>query len=467
MRFKIFNYLGKSLSLLGFSMVLASITMSRWSYADTSDNTLLRLPGGDSPWRIHGDMNLIGQFHDNFPSLYENPTDQGGNSFQSGLERSQTTMLGLNVGYMPSPTTELWYRAEAIRGVPLSDAGGLAGLTNSDLQRVIQKDFMYYSAQAFVRHRIDLGGESTGLDEGSMQFAQAAHIRRFTLTVGKQDLLGIYDYNSYAHKGPNGFLNWALMTSSAFDFAADARGYTFGVTGELTWDDYSMRFGRYLMPVLPNQLELDFEGWSKGRVGYNLELEKRWTNGTMRLLGFHNRMRLSTYASTANIASIDNGFDENGSNPRVDRTKTGMGFNVEQALTPQLGVFARGMATHSDGETMAFTEADSSLSAGIVAQGLAWGRAFDAAGLAFSNQYASADRRDYLGRGLYALFIGDGPNPYGPVRYGVEQVVEAYYLIGISRQMHLTLDWQHITNPAYNPDRGPVDVWGLRLHADF
>jgi len=449
-----------------FVLLSALFPICAWA-ADGTTDTLLRLPEGASPWRVHGDANLISQFHDNFHSLYENTPDQGGNSFQSGLERSQTTMLGLNIGYRTSSTTEFWYRAEAIRGVALSNAGGLAGLTNSDLQRVIQKDFMYYTAQAFVRHRIDLGGESTDLDEGGMQFAQAARGRRFTLTAGKQDLLGIYDYNSYAHKGPNGFLNWALMTSSAFDFAADARGYTFGVTGDLTWDDYSVRFGRYLMPVLPNQLDLDFEGWSKGRVGYNLELEKRWATGAVRLLAFHNRMRLSTYASTANIASIDSGFNDNGANPRIDRTKTGVGFNVEQALTPQVGVFARGMATHSDGETMAFTEADSSLSAGIVAQGAAWGRTFDAAGLAFSNQYASADRRDYLGRGLYGLFTGDGPNPYGTVRYGIEQVVEAYYLIGLSRQTHLTVDWQRITNPAYNPDRGPIDVWSLRLHAEF
>jgi hypothetical protein len=178
-------------------------------------------------------------------------------------------------------------------------------------------------------------------------------------------------------------------------------------------------------------------------------------------------MRLSTYASTANIASIDSGFDENGPNPRIDRTKTGIGFNIEQALTPAVGIFARGMTTHSDGETMAFTEADSSFSAGIVAKGQAWGRPFDAAGLAFSNQYASADRQTYLARGLYALFIGDGPNPYGAVRYGVEQLIEAYYLIGLSKQTHLTLDWQRITNPAYNPDRGPIDVWGARLHAEF
>lgn len=448
--------------------VLCGALLPLWAWAQgEAPQGLLRLPTGDAPWRIQGDLNLIGQFHDNFHSLYERTPEQGGNSFQSAAERSQTTTLGLNLGYRLGPNTEAWYRAEAVRGTALSNAGGLAGLTNSDLQRIIHFDYTAYTAQAYVRHRVDLGGAAVALEEDAMQFGQAARARRFTLTVGKQDLLGIYDYNTYAHKGPDRFLNWAFMASTAYDFAADARGYTYGITGELDWDDVSVRFGRYLMPVLPNELALDFEGWSKGRVGYNLELEKRWTGGAARLLAFHNRMRLSTYASTANIASIESGFDENGPNPRIDRTKTGVGFNLEQAVTAATGVFVRGMVTRSDGETMAFTEADSSLSAGFVTQGLAWGRPRDAFGLGFSNQYANADRQAYLGRGLYALFIGDGPNPYGPVRYGVEQVVEAYYLIGLGARTHLTLDWQRITNPAYNPDRGPVDVWGLRLHAEF
>ena len=425
------------------------------------------LPEADTPWRVHGDFDLIGQYHNSFNSLYENTPAQGGNSFTSAAEGSQTQVLGLSLGHLASPTDEWWARAESIRGVPLSQAGGLAGLTNNDLQRVINQDWTLYLAQAYWRHRIDLGGDGAPIDEGPMQFGQAAGGRRFTWTVGKQDLLAIYDYNSYAHKGQSGFLNWALMTSSAFDFAADARGYTIGVTGDLRWDDWSVRFGRYMMPVLPNQLDLDYEGWWKDRVAYNLEFEKRWATGAARLTMFMNRMRAATFDSTTNIPSIDSGFGDGSANPRVDRTKTGIGVNLEQALTPNWGVFGRAMTTQGDTETMAFTEADASVSAGLVGQGAAWGRPVDAVGLAFSNQYASAARQAYLQQGLYALFVGDGPNPYGAVPYGPEQIIEAYYLIGWTRATHLTLDWQHIVNPAYNPDRGPIDVWGLRLHTEF
>ena len=33
--------------------------------------------------------------------------------------------------------------------------------------------------------------------------------------------------------------------------------------------------------------------------------------------------------------------------------------------------------------------------------------------------------------------------------------------------MTLTFDYQFITNPAYNADRGPVSIFSGRLHAEF
>jgi hypothetical protein len=33
--------------------------------------------------------------------------------------------------------------------------------------------------------------------------------------------------------------------------------------------------------------------------------------------------------------------------------------------------------------------------------------------------------------------------------------------------MSVSLDFQHIWNPAYNADRGPVEIFGARMHAEF
>jgi high affinity Mn2+ porin len=59
-------------------------------------------------------------------------------------------------------------------------------------------------------------------------------------------------------------------------------------------------------------------------------------------------------------------------------------------------------------------------------------------------------------------FIGDGRINYKP-----EQTFEAYYNININKFSWLTFDFQRIANPAYNSDRGPVTIFGARLHAEF
>ena len=68
----------------------------------------------------------------------------------------------------------------------------------------------------------------------------------------------------------------------------------------------------------------------------------------------------------------------------------------------------------------------------------------------------------YLQRGGVDFLIGDGA-----LRYGTERISESYYSAELFRGFFATLDLQHITNPAYNRDRGPVWVATLRLHMEY
>jgi hypothetical protein len=51
-------------------------------------------------------------------------------------------------------------------------------------------------------------------------------------------VLDVFDPNSYAHDPRTQFLNWSLMTYGAYDYAADARGYTWGAALERYADDW-------------------------------------------------------------------------------------------------------------------------------------------------------------------------------------------------------------------------------------
>jgi hypothetical protein len=59
-------------------------------------------------------------------------------------------------------------------------------------------------------------------------------------------------------------------------------------------------------------------------------------------------------------------------------------------------------------------------------------------------------------------FIGDGKINYSP-----EQVLDIFYKLNVYKTAWLTFDWQHISNPGFNADRGPVEVYGLRAHFEF
>ena len=85
-----------------------------------------------------------------------------------------------------------------------------------------------------------------------------------------------------------------------------------------------------------------------------------------------------------------------------------------------------------------------------------WGRPQDKLGIGAVVNALSADARSYFSAGGLGILIGDGR-----LDYGTEQIVELYYSLKLG-----SVDYQHIRNPAYNRDRGPVSVYGLRLHAE-
>jgi high affinity Mn2+ porin len=74
----------------------------------------------------------------------------------------------------------------------------------------------------------------------------------------------------------------------------------------------------------------------------------------------------------------------------------------------------------------------------------------------------SKAHQDYLAAGGVGAFIGGGRLNYRP-----ESIVEAYYSFKIGKSVAVSLDAQHILNPAYNADRGPVNVGSVRLHAQY
>ncbi|BBP04254.1 hypothetical protein TPL01_20540 [Sulfuriferula plumbiphila] len=368
------------------------------------------------------------------------------------------------LGMRPWAGGELYFNPEVAQGVPLSNLTGLGGFTNGEIARTAGPTPTFYVARIFLRQTWGLGGTQNAVDSAANQLAGTIDSRRIALTIGKLSVTDIFDNNAYSHDPRTQFLNWSLMTAGAYDYAADSRGYSWGAALEYYHDDWALRAGRFIQPKVPNQLALDQNIFS--HYGDQIEVEHDHTlagqPGKVHLLAFRNRTVMSRFQDALDYAALHGGVPDINNVRYGNQIKYGFDLNLEQQLTPDVGVFGRASWADGKTETYAFTEIDNSLSAGAVVQGSAWGRTQDSMGVALVQNGLSRQRRGYLAAGGISFFIGDGALNYRP-----ERILETYYSLGAVKGTWLTLDYQYIRNPAYNAERGPVSIGAVRLHGTF
>jgi high affinity Mn2+ porin len=183
--------------------------------------------------------------------------------------------------------------------------------------------------------------------------------------------------------------------------------------------------------------------------------------GKLAVTGYLTRARMGSFVDAIRLAQTTGAAPEL-SAVRSYTSKTGIAANLEQEILPGVGVFARAGFTRGDLEPYAFTDADKTLAGGVSLSGLLWGRPGDTVGIAGIFNTISNSHQAYLAAGGTTALIGDGALPHP----GPEKIMEAYYSLPIA-SWQLTADYQFITNPAYNRDRGPVSVVATRLHTQF
>jgi high affinity Mn2+ porin len=143
--------------------------------------------------------------------------------------------------------------------------------------------------------------------------------------------------------------------------------------------------------------------------------------------------------------------------------KYGFGLSAEQAIAPDLGLFARLGWNDGHTESFCFTEIDRSATLGASLKGTRWHRPDDVIGFAGAINALAKNHRDYIGAGGHGFIIGDGQL----ARYAPEQLLETYYLIKVVDHVFVTADFQLVNHPAYNAERGPIVIGGIRAHAEF
>jgi len=409
-------------------------------------------------WAVHGQLTFVEQFHPSFTSPYS-----GANSLNPGNRGNETVAIDLFTGARPWDGAEIWADSAVYQGFGFDNTLGLAAFSSGEAYKVGSSPPYFRLQRLFFRQTVDLGGDEEAIDPGAFQLAGTQTADHLIFTAGKIAAVDIFDTNDYAHDPSKDFLNWAVIDSGAYDYAADSWGYTYGGALEWTQDWWTLRAGIFDLSKVPNERHLE-TGFREFELVAEGEERHKWLgrDGKLKLLLYMNRGDMGAYNDAVALAEGTAGVPSTAL-VRDYRSRPGIVLNFQQEIADDLGVFARAGWNDGSEEAYDFTEINRGFSGGVSLKGAEWNSRDDTVGAAYFIEGISTAAQRYFADGGLGILIGDGRLPH----YGLENGIETYYSARITDWFAASADYQLVVNPAYNADRGPVSIFSARLHAEF
>ena len=419
------------------------------------------------PWNWHMQSTLILQGYPSISAKYSGP-----NSLPTRGQWKETLSMDLYSGFQLWSGAELHLDVLTWQGFGFHGTLGIDDFPNGEAYKVGTYPPHAAIARFFIRQTVGLGGEKENLLDDQLTLAGRHDVARLTFTIGRFSVKDIFDNNAYANDPRTQFMNWALMANAAWDYSADSLGYTTGVAVELNQPKWALRYGFFQIPNERNGFtaESQYLTWpgidsaGDGRVWHAWEMvvenEHRHSinahPGAIRILSYVNQANMGSYKAALSAPGIDIDLTH------ALRHEYGFGLNVEQEITKNIGVFSRLGWNDGRNEAWMFTDANHTGSLGISIKGERWHRPDDTIGVAGVVSGISHANQQYLAASGTGILDGDGA-----LKYAKEKVLEMYYDYKMTKHLRGALDYQFFANPAFNNDRGPVSVFGTRLHFEF
>ena len=445
----IFATMKKHIAILFFLGCLSSTLL--WS--QQKDNAPLK------NYSVHAQATIIPQYHFSFNAPYT-----GQNSLLPGEPVKTSLTLTAYLAYRPFKHTYLVFNPEAAGGSGLSKTLGIAGFPNGEVYRVGDPKPKPFLARLYAEQRIPLSAVKQQVEDDQNQIKEYTNSEYISIVAGKFSLTDFFDDSQISHDPRSQFLNWSFMGSGGWDYPANTRGYTDGIIVQALWHDMALRYAITAMPTEANGPNLTFKPGKATGMVWEFEkthlFKKSETKYTTVHAGFFvNKANMGNYRESINNAG--SGKPDITDSRLSGRSKWGFYGSWETNNGP-VHHFIR--ASYNDGknETWAFTEIDRSIATGFRFDGSLWKRKKDYTGIAYVSNGLSSDHRAYLTKGGYGFIIGDGQ-----LNYGHENIIEWYYHFQLLTYISISPDYQFVWHPAYNKDRGPVHIIGLRIHAEF
>jgi high affinity Mn2+ porin len=417
-------------------------------------------PETDRLW-LSGQANIISQWHPPFRSPY-----QGRNSLSPQAQDASSRVLTLYTGPRLTGTTELLCDVQETGGHGIGEAFGLAGFTNLDVVRNPSLSKAPYIARLMWHQIIPLGHAEENSARTALSLFSTLPERRLELRFGKFGIADFFDLNNYGSDSSFQFLNWTVDNNGAYDYAADTRGYTFAAMLEYHERHGSIRFAEALMPKVANGIHLDADV-SRARAE-NIEVELRGSlfphrEGILRLLSYVNHANMGSYREAINnyFAGLTP-IPEITAHPLRTTIKYGFGANFEQPFNEWFGIFGRWGWNEGRHESYAYTEVDNTVELGVGASGGAGAENSTVPeSLWFRTVFREIIRNIWRWAATAFCWVM-AVSITGEKRLR-KPITRCIFGAGFTHR----LGCQHINNPGYNRDRGPVIVPSLRLHLEF
>jgi high affinity Mn2+ porin len=428
---------------------------------DADDGTQSMFPHfKDTRFWLSGQSNFIFQTHPDFPALYSGPHSLG-----PRYEKATSRVLTLYTGVRLNNSTEVLVDIEEAGGAALSLGFGLAGDTNLDIVRNPLLSKAPYLGRGMIHKVFALSKDKVENQRSQFSLFEELPRRRLELRFGKFSMPDFFDLNSVGSDTHFQFTNWTIDNNGAYDYAADTRGYTVGLVADYEDRNWGLRFAEALMPKVANGIDLVWKPWQVHAEDFEYELRRGMIPGkagVVRLLAYTNEANMGIYRDQILRA------EQEGTTPVITdhswhiTRKYGFGINVEQNLTHYLTGFGRFGWNNGKTESFVYTEVDQTFTQGLGANGAWWHRKQDRAGIAFVTNAIKKDHQNYLAAGGLGFLLGDGR-----LNYGRENILETYYTAHVWRGIYVAPGLQHINDPGYNRDRGPLIVPAFRAHVEF
>jgi high affinity Mn2+ porin len=373
---------------------------------------------------------------------------------ETQLSTTMTLFLGARLWHGGS----IYLNPEVAAGSGLSGSLGVGASTNGETYRIDNTSPSFELARLYFTQIIPLNKEILHQESDINKLSGEMATSYLSFTVGKICVSDFFDLNSYSHDPRTQFMSWALMSNGAWDFPANTRGYTPSIVLAWVTQKNELRYGFSLLPLVANGMAMN---WDISKSGsQTLEYTRNYS-----ILGEKGTVRLVSYLNICNMGNYNESLALKPSAPDITSTrkdgstKYGFGINAEQVINNDLGAFFRAGWNDGNNETWVFTEIDRTVSVGLSANGKRWNRPDDIVGLAHVISGLSTPHLNYLKSGGKGYELGDGT-----LNYALENLTECYYSFRMTKYISLSAAYQHIINPGYNKDRGPVNVISARLH---